>query len=340
MYMSAKNGETYGLLGHNGCGKTTLLDILTGESRPTRGNAWVAGALTTTGRSHIAASVGVCPQNDMVVGDLTVIENLRFFARLRGAPMLGAPLEALVKRCAELIGLSTHLDRPASALSGGQRRRLQVGVAVIGSPQVILADEPSAGLDPANRLGIWKLLGRIRESGETAVVITTHSMAEADALCTRIGIVAGGRMRALGNQVALRARYGLGNSVQMQLPITAVAAEPPHELAARVMDAETAAIHGLTTKLELALKLGIHLKVNHELLDSAAAQRARGGTWDLVAKTWAWEVRVQVLFPPGTDLASVFEAMTSGSIGVQDWAISQSSLEDVFIRVSNQYYQS
>ncbi|KAI9216874.1 hypothetical protein BC828DRAFT_392528 [Blastocladiella britannica] len=339
MYMSVKNGETYGLLGHNGCGKTTLLDILTGESRPTRGNAWVAGALTTTGRSHIASSVGVCPQNDMVVGDLTVVENLRFFARLRGAPMLGAPLELLVKRCAELIGLGNLLHRPASALSGGQRRRLQVGVAVIGSPQVILADEPSAGLDPANRLGIWKLLGRIRESGESAIVITTHSMSEADALCTRIGLVAGGRMRALGNQVALRSRYGLGNSVHLQLPVRAAVTGDQDDLATQALAAENAAMDALTANLGAALRLQ-NLQVKHELLDSAVVQRARGGTFDPIASTWTWEVRAQVLFPPGTDLASVFEAMTSGTVGIQDWAISQSSLEDVFIRVSNRYYKA
>ncbi|KAI9223855.1 hypothetical protein BC828DRAFT_207856 [Blastocladiella britannica] len=175
LYLGIKTGTTFGLLGHNGSGKTTLINILTGSSEPSRGKAWIGDEPTTQSR-RLAHMIGVVPQFDMVLKELTLAENLRFFARIRGAPTRGPKLEAIVSHCASVVGLADKLSWRAYHLSGGQLRRLQIAVALIGSPQVIFADEPTAGLDPNARLGIWRLLGKIRERGDTAIVLTTHSL--------------------------------------------------------------------------------------------------------------------------------------------------------------------
>ncbi|KAI9221866.1 hypothetical protein BC828DRAFT_397155 [Blastocladiella britannica] len=332
--MGVSKGETYGLLGHNGCGKTTLLNILTGSSNPTSGSAWVGGQLTN--RSDLSSVLGVVPQRDMVIRDLSVRENLIFFARLRGAPSAGDELTKLVERVTDLVGLTEAIDRASGKLSGGQRRRLSLAIAVIGSPQVILADEPSAGLDPATRMGVWKLLGRIREQGETVILVTTHSMAEADALCTRIGIMAGGRMRVLGNPVSLRKRYGSGHALHLQLPVSAPVV-PAESLQERALAAESAAMDSMVAKLHRDLGLD-GLKVKYEHQDALASLRARGGKVnESDAEIHGWEVRITIPLPPGTDLSAVFEYMAQAG-DVVDFGIDQSSLEDVFIQVTDKYY--
>ncbi|ORZ34589.1 hypothetical protein BCR44DRAFT_1436012 [Catenaria anguillulae PL171] len=337
--MAVAPGVTYGLLGHNGCGKSTLLNILMGSSRPTAGNAWVGGQLTTT--RDLSSIIGVCPQQDMVIGDLTVLDNLAFFARLRGAPLFGSELDTLVRRCAELVGLKDAMSRQASALSGGMRRRLSIGIAVIGSPQVLMLDEPSGGLDAANRLGVWRLLSRIRETGNCSIILTTHYMEEADALCSRIGIMAGGRMRVLGNQVSLKNKYGNGYVLHMQLPVAVRESTDSgsQSMQALALAAENMAMDRMTATLESQLGLR-GLRIQHEHQDHLAEQRARGGSFNAQDRSWAWEVKVHVPLQATCDLAGVFELMAQDVAGIKDWGIQQSSLEDIFISISNKYYQS
>ncbi|KAJ3345979.1 hypothetical protein GGF32_008013 [Allomyces javanicus] len=339
MHLGIKPGIVFGLTGHNGSGKSTLLNILMGASRATAGQAFVGG-LPVTSRD-LCGVLGVCPQADLVLGDLTVEENLLFFARVRGAPLRGADLTHLVHRCAEIIGLGSPevLRRAARQLSGGMRRRLAIGVAVIGSPAVIIIDEGSAGLDPANRLGVWKLIGRIRDRGDATILLTTHYMSEADALCTRIAIMAGGRVRVLGNQVALKQAYGKGYNVQLQVPVAAKTdpGDAERDAIARVVAALAAhvGVPGTTTTTTLAAQmqdLPVHL----------ADQRMRGGTLDASTGMWRWQLRVMVPLPAHADLARVFAflAASASDLGVAGWGINPSSLEDVFIRVSTRYYLS
>ncbi|KAI9223841.1 hypothetical protein BC828DRAFT_363831 [Blastocladiella britannica] len=339
MNLALTPGVVYGLLGHNGCGKTTLLNILTGVSRPTSGMAWIRGSPTSgMGMSEMSAVVGVVPQQDMVVGDISVADNLRFFARIRGAPLSGVVLEGLVSRCIELVGLQDSRDRPAAQLSGGMRRRLNIGIAVIGSPSLIIADEPSAGLDPANRMGIWKLLGRIRENGKCTVIITTHFLDEADALCSQIGIMAGGKLRVQGNQLALKQKYGGGSNLHLQLPCRMQATSSQSTAA---LAAESAAMDDFVMAMARNLNCNAGtFRIQHELPDEHAEQRARGGIFDPATNSWHWEVRIVIPLPVSTDLASVFDWMANGQSVIQDWGMQQSSLEDVFLRISNKYYSS
>ncbi|ORZ37317.1 hypothetical protein BCR44DRAFT_1043761 [Catenaria anguillulae PL171] len=335
MNLAIAPGLTFGLLGANGCGKSTFLSIVMGSARPTSGNVWVGGKLSTT--RDLSSVIGVCPQADLVIGDLTVEENLQFFARLRGASLWGQELDRLVSRCIELVGLKEARHRAAHALSGGMKRRLSMGIAVIGSPQLILADEPSSGLDAANKLGIWKLLGRIRESKTSSIIITTHFLQEADALCSRIGIMAGGRMRVLGNQLTLKSKFGSGYFVHMQVPVI-VTEQTGQSLQHLALAAENAALDRI--ELQIAVHLGVDqqaVRVQHDHQEHLAEQRARGGILNAADMSRAWEIKVKVPLPSSSDLGAVFEFMASGQLGVVDWGVRQSSLEDVFVAVSTKY---
>ncbi|ORZ39901.1 hypothetical protein BCR44DRAFT_1425852 [Catenaria anguillulae PL171] len=337
--MSVTKGTTFGLLGPNGSGKTTLINILTGVSRPNSGQAWVAGTLSTSrGLSQV---LSVCPQADLVLGDLTVEENLRFFARMRGTPLFGTVLDNVVKHTAKNVGLADAMDRSASQLSGGMRRRLALGIAVVGGPKVMLCDEVSAGLDAGNRIAIWRLLGKIREAEDPpTIIITTHFMNEAEALCSRIGILAGGKMRVMGNQVALRAKYGQGYTLNMQVPVSApgTARDKPISIDQVAQEAETAGMDAIVN--ELKSHLNLDLTAEHEQFTGQAGQRACGGQFNTESGQWEWEVRVKVRLPAACDLATVFELMSYAPRGVQDWGIVHSSLEDVFVKVATQQYPS
>ncbi|KAI9222193.1 hypothetical protein BC828DRAFT_404238 [Blastocladiella britannica] len=171
-------------------------------------------------------------------------------------------------------------------------------------------------------------------------MLTTHSMTEAEALCTRIGIMAGGKMRVLGDQVDICARYGTGTSLHMQLPVSVDAKDSTSDLAVRVLAAENAAMDRVVAALKGELQgdtTTTTLAIRHDLKDALAGTRARGGV--CVSNTWQWEVRVSVLLAPGADLARVFAFVAGGGIeSVVDFGLNNCSLEDVFIQVSSQYF--
>lgn len=201
-----KKGELFGLLGPNGAGKTTLISMLTGLYRPDGGNAWVAGFDIKNQLDQVQLQMGVCPQFDILWADLTVEEHLLFYARLKGI----SPKEE--KGMATQAMKEVYLERFAKfkvhQLSGGMKRRLSVAISLVGDPKIVYLDEPSTGLDPENRRQLWDILAEIR--GSRAVMLTTHSMEEADVLCNRIGIVTDGILRCVGPQVRLKTLYGGG----------------------------------------------------------------------------------------------------------------------------------
>eukprot|EP00343_Euplotes_focardii_P012019 CAMPEP_0205834014 /NCGR_PEP_ID=MMETSP0206-20130828/50457_1 /ASSEMBLY_ACC=CAM_ASM_000279 /TAXON_ID=36767 /ORGANISM="Euplotes focardii, Strain TN1" /LENGTH=334 /DNA_ID=CAMNT_0053140841 /DNA_START=697 /DNA_END=1698 /DNA_ORIENTATION=+ len=201
-----KKGELFGLLGPNGAGKTTLISMLTGLYRPDAGNAWVAGFDIKSDLDQVQLQMGVCPQFDILWSDLTVEEHLLFYARIKGI----SPKEekAMVKQAMDEVYLQRFAKFKVNQLSGGMRRRLSVAISLVGDPKIVYLDEPSTGLDPENRRQLWDILAEIR--GTRAVMLTTHSMEEADVLCNRIGIMTDGMLRCLGPQVRLKTLYGGG----------------------------------------------------------------------------------------------------------------------------------
>lgn len=176
--LKLRKGQVMGLLGPNGAGKSTLLSILTGIIQATEGNAWISGFDVATELPQIYKRIGVCPQFDLLWEDLTVHEHLMFYARLKGADE-GLD-SSLVESTLRKVRLEKESQKPSKQLSGGQKRRLSLAIALIGNPSVIFLDEPTTGLDPLNREELWKILESIKE--HTSVIITTHLMQEAEYL--------------------------------------------------------------------------------------------------------------------------------------------------------------
>ncbi|KAI9140085.1 hypothetical protein BKA69DRAFT_1125967 [Paraphysoderma sedebokerense] len=223
LYLGLEKGECFGLLGPNGAGKSTTISILQGSLKPSSGAVTVGGLDVTD--SKLCTLIGVCPQHDRVFLELTVQENLLFFARVRGAS--GKIAHQLAHQAAQMVGLTGEFfTRNAQFLSGGMRRRLSLAISLIGSPMCIFLDEPTTGLDPANRLHMWKIIGNIRDRKEHSICLISHSMDEVDTLSNRIGITAAGSLRCIGSQIRLKNKFGDGYSLLLQMKLSSRSANP------------------------------------------------------------------------------------------------------------------
>ena len=203
--LAAAAGEILGIVGPNGAGKTTLIRQITTELRPTSGKVRVFGIDAVTRPHEVKWLIGVMPQEAALYWGLPVRHHLRVFALLRGLPRRDA-----ARRCAELIadlGLQEHRCKSPEALSGGLRRRVLLGIAAVADSPLLILDEPSVGLDPEARRHLWDLLRSWRERGKT-VLLSTHYMEEAEALCSRVGIIQAGSLRALDTIENLRSAFG------------------------------------------------------------------------------------------------------------------------------------
>ncbi|ODN03994.1 ATP-binding cassette sub-family A member 3 [Orchesella cincta] len=200
------HGQITALVGHNGAGKTTTLSILTGLFPPTSGSATVNGFDITDELDSVRENLGLCPQHNMLFDDLTVLEHLQFFGRLKGLTSFEAHYEAvsLIKK----LQLKSKKHVAACNLSGGQKRKLSLGIALVGGSKVVILDEPTSGMDPEARRVIWDLLLAMR--GERTLVLTTHFMEEADILGDRIAVMARGKVSCVGTPLYLKKYFGAG----------------------------------------------------------------------------------------------------------------------------------
>ena len=203
--LTANPGEILGILGPNGAGKTTLIRQITTELSPTSGDIKVMGRSVAAEPSDVKALLGVMPQETTLFEYLTVHQHLRIFAKLRGISPKQAGKRA--DELAEDLDLLLHRNVAISKLSSGLKQRVLVGIAAISHPPVLVLDEPTTGLDPQSRRTLWSLLQEYQRSG-AFVLLTTHSMEEAEALCDRVGIIKGGRLLALDTVDNLRTRNG------------------------------------------------------------------------------------------------------------------------------------
>jgi len=193
--LSIAPGETYGLLGPNGAGKTTTIRMICGLLRADAGTVRVAGRPVTTAAGPAKQLIGFVPQDVALYPDLSVRENLRFFGRLYRLPR--RRLERRVDEVLDLIDLSSRAGDRVDSLSGGMRRRLNIGAGLVHSPTLLVLDEPTVGVDPQSRHAILESVTRFGEEG-MAVLYTTHYMEEAERLCDRVGIIDRGRLVAEG----------------------------------------------------------------------------------------------------------------------------------------------
>ncbi|CAH0482415.1 unnamed protein product [Peronospora belbahrii] len=204
-----RRGECFGFLGINGAGKTTTMKMLTGDELPTRGTATLGGFDILTQQIEVRRQIGYCPQFDALFDLLTVREHLELFASIKG--IRRSQLNDVVEDKIKQLNLGDFEQKLAGSLSGGNKRKLSVAIAMIGNPQIIFLDEPSTGMDPVSRRFMWDVIADISTRGKNStIVLTTHSMEESEALCSRVGIMVGGRLRCLGSVQHLKSRFGDG----------------------------------------------------------------------------------------------------------------------------------
>ncbi|KAH7855874.1 hypothetical protein Vadar_029947 [Vaccinium darrowii] len=216
---AVQGGECFGFLGTNGAGKTTTLSMLSGEVRPSDGNAFIYGKDISSNPKAAHRHIGYCPQFDALLEFLTVREHLELYGRIKGVPQY--QLKDVVMEKILEFDLLKHVDKPSFALSGGNKRKLSVAIAMIGDPPIVILDEPSTGMDPIAKRFMWEVISRLStRRGKSAVILTTHSMNEAQALCTRIGIMVGGRLRCIGSPQHLKTRFG--NHLELEIKPTEV----------------------------------------------------------------------------------------------------------------------
>jgi ABC-2 type transport system ATP-binding protein len=196
----ARRGEIIGFLGPNGAGKSTTIRILCGLLRPSAGRAEVAGFDVARYPERVRENIGYMSQKFSLYGDLSVMENLRFFGGVYGVK--GARLAERLKFAIDMAGLEGRSDTLVADLSGGWKQRLALGCAVLHEPAILFLDEPTSGVDPESRRRFWDLIYALADEG-VCVVITTHYMDEAE-YCNRIALINGGRLAALGSPSELK----------------------------------------------------------------------------------------------------------------------------------------
>ena len=237
-------GEVFGLLGPNGAGKTTTVEILEGYRRRDGGTVQVLGADPASAGSRWRAQIGIVLQSSSLYPNLTVAEHLSVFGGYYPKPR---PVDEVI----DLVGLGEKRDVRVKSLSGGQQRRLDLGLALVGDPELIFLDEPTTGFDPAARRAAWSTIRDLRSLGKT-ILLTTHYLDEAEQLSDRVAVLAEGRIVALGRPSELTAgapateiryrRNGQEIVVQTHEPTRVL-----HELTGEAL-AEGAELEGLSVR--------------------------------------------------------------------------------------------
>ena len=295
-----RRGECFGLLGHNGAGKTTTVSMLSGLIMPTAGDAYINGHSIRTDMDVIHSSLGVCPQHDLLWPDVTAAEHLAFYGRLKG--LSGEELDKEIARLLEAVSLTEFGNKGSKTFSGGMQRRLSIACSLIGNPAVVFLDEPTTGLDPENRRGVWHVIGEALNN-DSIVVLTTHSMEEAEALSDRLGIMASGKLRAVGTSAHLKGKFGAGYRISLTMDVDSrdQSADDSDGAVAFVQDLLPAARY-LT---DISRGSNHHFEVARD----------------------------------DVDLGVVFREMEENKqrIGVADWGLSQTTLEDVFLAINKLY---
>jgi len=213
---AAEGGQVFGLLGANGAGKTTTFKMLCGQILPSYGKVFLKGMNVQNNMQKVRSLIGYCPQFSSLSDLLTVREHLELYGQVKG--LSGAELMAEVSEKTETFDLTSFSETRAYQLSGGNARKLSTAIAVVREPPVVLLDEPSAGMDPKARRFMWDVIQRIAQKRkDSAVILTTHSMDEADALCSRIAIQCSGQLRCIGTPQQLKEWYGTGLELNVRL---------------------------------------------------------------------------------------------------------------------------
>eukprot|EP00026_Physarum_polycephalum_P004000 Phypoly_transcript_04017.p1 GENE.Phypoly_transcript_04017~~Phypoly_transcript_04017.p1 ORF type:complete len:751 (+),score=114.83 Phypoly_transcript_04017:100-2253(+) len=272
-----RSGECFGLLGPNGAGKTSILGVMYGSTTGDSGSVQFH-------ISHKKMIQGVCPQFDVLWDLMTGKEHLQFYARVKG--LRGAEIDKSVAESLELFGLTEYANQKTVGYSGGTKRKLCSAIALLADPDVVFMDEPSTGMDPVTRRLLWNVIEQKKH--DRALILTTHSMEEAEALCTRVGIMVKGQLRCLGSPQHLRNKYGSGYRLTINAP-----PEKSEQIKSYVNSKYTA-------RSQMAIGGILNFDITQDSLE---------------------------LYKIFADMEEMKE-----SLGIEDYCLSQTSLEQVFLR--------
>jgi ABC-2 type transport system ATP-binding protein len=285
----ARAGEVFGFLGPNGSGKSTTIRILCGLLRPTSGEAYVAGLSVAAQPELIRRRIGYMSQKFSLYNDLTVVENVRFFAGMYN--VAGDELRRRLAWVLEMAGLAGREHSLTATLSGGWKQRLALGCAILHRPQIVFLDEPTSGVDPLSRRRFWELIQQLR-SDDVTVFVTTHYMDEAE-YCNRLAFIHRGKLIALGTPAELKQNALMGDL----LLVEAVPLGAALEAIQRLAGVHDAAVFGNA----------LHVVVNDT---ASGVERLRA---ELASRGFG-EVRIQPIRP---SLEDAFVALTSQQEGAQ-----------------------
>ena len=300
-------GSLFVLLGHNGAGKSTTFNMMTGVMPVDGGDAMVFGKSIRKQMGSLQRTMGVCPQHDVLWDQLTARQHLTMFAHLKG--VAAADVAAEVHARLDDVLLLPNADQTAGSYSGGMRRRLSIAIALLGNPSVVYLDEPTTGMDPVTRSEVWNMIERAKVG--RVIVLTTHSMEEADILGDRIAIMSHGKIQAIGSALALKREHGAGFRLNMLIGDPAM----------------------------------VNTAKNFVLTNAPAGRDPATGQATYAVLQSAVEGHLLFQLPRTDDnqqLVPFFQALeqSKAKLGVTDFSIGLSTLEEVFLNLSKKEFLS
>lgn len=309
-----KRGEVFALLGPNGAGKSTTISVIRGDIKPSNngGDVFIENISLRKKRTAARQNLGVCPQHDCM-DQMTVLEHLRFYARVRGVESIEDNVQEVIRA----VGLTKFKTRMGNALSGGNKRKLSLAIALMGNPGVMLLDEPSSGMDVAAKRILWKTLESVVPG--RSIVLTTHSMEEADRLCQRAGIMAR-KMLALGTSNYLRKKHGDRYHVHLLLKSAPYTTPEEAEKARQwVLDTfsgvetEDRALHG-QLRFSVPANSKVRTTTNGDEIKPVGGNSMAG-------------------------IASLFDTLEKNKevVGFQYYSVSQTTLDQVFLGIVSKH---
>eukprot|EP01017_Pseudomicrothorax_dubius_P042792 TRINITY_DN7034_c0_g1_i1.p1 TRINITY_DN7034_c0_g1~~TRINITY_DN7034_c0_g1_i1.p1 ORF type:complete len:298 (-),score=59.86 TRINITY_DN7034_c0_g1_i1:152-1045(-) len=287
------------LLGHNGAGKTTLLNILTGILAPNEGSVQIEQFDLEDDLSEIRGILGVCPQFDILWNDLTPAEHIYLFARIKNVDP--GSIDELIETKLSQVNLLAERNALIRTFSGGMKRRLSIALSSVGTPRVILLDEPTTGMDPVSRAQVWHLIKDLKK--DRMVLLTTHAMEEADVLADRIVVVVDGRVKCDGTALHLKNTYGDGYRLN-------IVTRP--------------------NRVEALIEIVSHVLPNAKVFDVSA-----GNILFMIPFNYLSELKLFFQIIEGKFADHVDEAFPKLRRWVLDYGLSHTTLEEVFMKVTS-----
>lgn len=286
---------------------------MTGIFSPTSGEAWVSGNSILSNIQRVQQLIGYCPQFDILWSDLTVEEHLTFYSRLKNVDRTIAT--SIVEKTLENIKLLKFRNFLVKELSGGMRRRLSLGISLVGNPSIVFLDEPTTGLDPENKRQIWEILSQCKDN--KCMILTTHLMEEAEVLADRIGIIVNGELKCLGSKFKLKRVYGRGFKLVININpnftrSNTISTFNNHNLP---FSQEHDSYEHKAERIKQAIQ---------EMFPSCQNTESYKSTLVFVISNE--EFNAELLFTKINEIKR--------ELGISNWAISQVSLEDIFIKLT------